>query len=268
MKTNLDELPSNSPLDNDDYNASINFLETIKYLLDEEQYNSYYSNYFNNNNIIELDEEKYNNEDNDEITEEDIYFIKKPTKEKSKGGRLPKNKIPEYDIKHNKFGKDNIIQKIIRYFIFVLLNVINNTYQGGKTQKKSEPLLRSIDAKEYNVFSNQKIFEFFNKTLRDVFSADISPRNSNFLSTHSKDHNKIVIESLIKENKEKNVIELLNLTVRETYEKYINNEIEGYNFENDLIQIEKKEGKEYKDRYEEIALELIDIINKKGEKIK
>ena len=60
----------------------------------------------------------------------------------------------------------------------------------------------------------------------------------------------------------------MNLTVRETYEKYINNEIEGYNFENDLIQIEKKEGKEYKDRYEEIALELIDIINKKGEKIK
>ena len=267
MKTNLDELPYKSFLDNDENNIATNFLKTIKYLFDEEQFNSYYSTY-ENNNIIELDEEKPNNKDNDNILEEDIYFIKITNKEKSKGGRLPKNMIPTYDIKHNKFAKDNIIQKIIRYFVFVLLNVINKTYEGEHSQKKSEPLLRSIDAKEYNVFSNQKIFEFFNKTLGDVFSADISPRNSNFLSTHSKNSNKEKIELIRKENKELNVIKLLNLTVREMYEKYINNEIAEFNFRNDLIKIEKKEGKEYKDKYEEISLELIDIINKKGEKIK
>ena len=42
----------------------------------------------------------------------------------------------------------------------------------------------------------------------------------------------------------------------------------GLNFENDLIQIEKKHGIEYKDKYEKISLELNDIINEKGEKIK
>ena len=268
MKTNLDELPYKAFLDNDDNNIATNFLKTIKYLFDEEQFNSYYSTY-ENNNIIEIKEEKHNNKDNDDIFEEDIYFIKITNKEKCKGGRLPKNMIPTtYDIKHNKFAKDNIIQKIIRYFVFVLLNVINKTYEGDHSQKKSEPLLRSIDAKEYNVFSNQKIYEFFNKTLGDVFSADISPRNSNFLSTHSKNSNKEKIELIKKENKEINVIRLLNLTVREMYEKYINNEIAEFNFRNDLIKIEKKEGKEYKDKYEEISLELIDIINKKGEKIK
>ena len=123
-------------------------------------------------------------------------------------------------------------------------------------------------AEEYNVYSNQKIYKFFNKTLGDVFSADISKKNSNFLRTHPKDYNKNKIETLKKENKEKNVIEILNLTVKELHEKYIKNEIPGLNFENDLIQIEKKHGIEYKDKYEKISLELKDIINEKGEKIK
>ena len=113
-----------------------------------------------------------------------------------------------------------------------------------------------------------KIYKFFNKTLGDVFSADISKRNSNFLRTHPKDYNKKKIESLKKENKEKNVIEILNLTVKELHEKYIKNEILGLNFEKDLIQIEKKHGIEYKDKYEKISLELNNIINEKGEKIK
>jgi hypothetical protein len=148
------------------------------------------------------------------------------------------------------------------------LNYINKTYEATNTEKKSGPLLRSVDAEEYNVYSNQKIVELFNKTLGDVFSAKISRRNFNFISEHSEDNNKIVIESLKKENKEKKVIEILDLTVREFHEKYINNEIDGFTFENDLIKIEKKEGIEYKNRYKKIALDLIDIIEKKEEKVK
>ena len=56
--------------------------------------------------------------------------------------------------------------------------------------------------------------------------------------------------------------------MKELHEKYIKDEIPGLNFENDLIQIEKKHGIEYKDKYEKISLELDDIINEKGEKIK
>ena len=171
-------------------------------------------------------------------------------------------------MKKDKFDKNNIIQKIIRHLIISALTLINEAHKLNHSGKKSEPLLRSIDAEEYNVYSNQKIYKFFNKTLGDVFSADISKRNSNFLRTHPKDYNKKKIETLKKENKEKNVIEILNLTVKELHEKYIKNEIPGLNFENDLIQIEKKHGIEYKDKYEKISLELKDIINEKGEKIK
>ena len=148
------------------------------------------------------------------------------------------------------------------------MSLINRAYEGNKSEKKSEPLLRSIDAKEYNVYSNQKIYDFFNKTLGEVFSADISKRNSNFLRTHSNDYNKSTIETLKKENKEKNVIKILNLTVKELHEKYIKGDIPGLDFENDLVKIEKEHGIDYKDKYEKMSLELNDIINKKGEKIR
>ena len=218
-------------------------------------------------NIIE--DNDFNNEYNgkNKKYENIFYLINKDGKGRSLG-RLRRDIIPLYEIKKDKFDKNNILQKIIRNLIFSALSLINNAYEGKNSEKKSEPLLRSIDAKEYNVYSNQKIYVFFNKTLGEVFSADISKRNSNFLRTHSKDYNKNAIETLKNENKEKNVVELLNLTMKELHAKYIKEEIHGLSFKNDLIKIEKTHGIRYKDKYEKIALVLNEIINKKGEKSK
>ena len=88
------------------------------------------------------------------------------------------------------------------------------------------------------------------------------------MRTHSNDYNKSTIETLKKENKEKNVIKILNLTIRELHEKYVKGEIPGLDFENDLIKIEKTHGIDYKDKYKKMSLELNHIINKKGEKIR
>ena len=274
MQNNFEELQS---INDNDYQET-NIMKTFHNLFDEEQFCSFYNN---NSSTLEIEEENFaksfnsifSNEKNsldDDINYKKLYYIEKTKSKilKRKRGRLPKNKTPSYKLKHSKLSKDDIIQKIIKNIKNIAFNYINKLYERNNKHKTSEPLLRSIDSKGYNVFSNRKLYELFHKKLGDLFSADISKRNSNFLSTHSKDYNKIVIESLIKENKEKNVIKVLNLTLREIYEKYINNEIDGFNFENDLIKIEKKEGKEYKDNYKEIALELIDIIDKKGKKIK
>ena len=225
----------------------------------------------NNNSYEEniIDDNNFNNKYNEKNKEYEntFYLINKDGQGRSLG-RLRRDIIPLYEIKKDKFDKNNILQKIIRNLIFSALALINNAYEGKNSEKKSEPLLRSIDAKEYNVYSNQKIYEFFNKTLGEVFSADISKRNSNFLRTHSKDYNKNKIETLKSENTEKNIIDLLNLTVKELHKKYIKEEIPGLNFKNDLIRIIKGHGIGYKDKYEKIALELNDIINKKGQKIK
>ncbi len=237
------------------------------FLLYNNNFEEQESNFQDNNKDDSYNIKDINNKNN---KYENIFYyidIKGNYQERSLG-RLRRDQIPLYEVKKDKFDKNNIMQKIIRHLIMSALTLINEAHKLNHSGKKSEPLLRSIDAEEYNVYSNQKIYKFFNKTLGDVFSADISKRNSNFLRTHPKDYNKNKIESLKKENKEKNVIELLNLTVKELHEKYITNEIPGLNFENDLIQIEKKYGIEYKDKYEKISLELDDIIKEKGEKIK
>ena len=273
MENNFEELQSF----NDSDSHETNIMKTFHNLFNDEQFGSFYNN---NSSTIEIEEKNFaknfntvfcskeNNTLDDDINYKKLYYIEKTKSKilKRKRGRLPKNKTPSYKLKHSKLSKDDIIQKIIKNLKNIAFSYINKLYEKNNKDKKSEPLLRSIDSKEYNVFSNQKIYELFHKKLADLFSADISKRNSNFLTNHSKDYNKVVIETLIKENKEKNVIRVFNLTLRDIYEHYINNEIPEFNFENDLIKIEKKEGKEYKYRYEEIMLELEDIINKKGKK--
>ena len=146
------------------------------------------SNFENNNR-----DHSSNNKDIDNNNEyKDIFYfidIKGNYQERSLG-RLRRDQIPLYEVKKDKFDKNNIMQKIIRHLIMSALTLINEAHKLNHSGKKSEPLLRSIDAEEYNVYSNQKIYKFFNKTLGDVFSADISKRNSNFLRTHPKDYNK------------------------------------------------------------------------------
>ena len=273
MQRNFEELQSI----HDSHYGQTEVMRTLDNFFNDEQFWFSLNNTEINSSTFETEKENFaksfnnifskeNNSVEDDINEKDLYYIKKTKSKilKRKRGRLPKNKTPSYKLKHSKLSKDDIIQKIIKNIKNIAFNYINKLYQRNNKDKTSEPLLRSINAKEFNAFSKYKIRELFHKKLGDLFSADISKRNSNFLSTHSKDYNKIIIKSLIKENKEKNIIKVLNLTLREIYEKYINNEINDFNFENDLIKIEKKEGKEYKDKYEEIALKLIDIIDKKS----
>ena len=73
---------------------------------------------------------------------------------------------------------------------------------------------------------------------------------------------------MIKNNEAKEIIDILNTTVKDMYEKYIgkNDTIPGYNLENDLKKIEQRNGKEYAEKYKITALNLIKILNKKGRK--
>ena len=59
------------------------------------------------------------------------------------------------------------------------------------------------------------------------------------------------------------MIKILNSTIKEMYLKYINNELPEFSLENDLIELENKNGKEYKEKYEKTALELIEFIDNK-----
>ena len=211
---------------------------------------------------------------NDINSKDNIYFIKnqKINKEKEKIFFIKKGKRKRENRKrgHNKFSKDDIIQKIKRHFINRLLKYINEIYKGFKqkqnVKKKIKPLLISINPEKYNFYNNKKNIEFFNNTIENLFSAEISIRNCNFLRKHSNDSNKKRIAFLKKENKAKEVINILNSKVKEMYGKYINKELDEFCLDNDLIEVEKKDGTEYKNLYKKIAQELIYHFNKKQEK--
>ena len=238
---------------------SFDKLDSFDNSIDGDDINSKENIYFIKNQKINKEKEK-------------IFFIKKGKRkrENRKRGRLEKNTIPSYKLKHNKFSKDDIIQKIKRHFINRLLKYINEIYKGFKqkqnVKKKIKPLLISINPEKYNFYNNKKNIEFFNNTIENLFSAEISIRNCNFLRKHSNDSNKKRIAFLKKENKAKEVINILNSKVKEMYGKYINKELDEFCLDNDLIEVEKKDGTEYKNLYKKIAQELIYHFNKKQEK--
>ena len=72
----------------------------------------------------------------------------------------------------------------------------------------------------------------------------------------------------MKENELSEIIKFLNKTVKDVYEIYIgkNSLIDDFNIKDDLKKIEKKNGKEYAEKYKNIAMELILKIKKKGRK--
>ena len=216
-----------------------------------------------------------NYSDNYKFTKEELkknYFInKKQSKvfkvtteknEKYKKGRLKIGEIPDYDIKHGKFGIDDIIQKIkikVINGLFSLINKLNSEYDLEQ-KKKSESLIIRINSDKYNVYSHKNNYEFLYANIGDFFSAETSKRNS----TYPIDYNKVHIDLIKKENKKIKVVKILNSSIKEMYEKYINNEIPEFSLENDLIELENKNGKEYKEKYKKLALELIKFIDKKA----
>ena len=145
---------------------------------------------------------------------EDIYS-KKPFKEKKLIGR--KKKSNEGSGEHNKFSDDNLIRKckhILLDNIWKFINnKINNMYSEDSdvTKKKKLCKLSQKQVKSSNVAHNKL---FLKKTLKSIFSANISGK----YSRHNLNHNKNLIESLMNEKDETKRIyfqKLFNLTFLE-----------------------------------------------------
>jgi len=203
---------------------------------------------------------------------ERIFSIKKTERNGRKKGRFSLGKHPSYKPKHDKYFKDNIILKIKRYFVNSTLKYINQKYNEylNLKKKKNKPLLKKITTDFYKVYSTEANQGFLNLYIYQLFSKDLSDKITKF----SKDYNRNQIKLLYEKNKAKEVIEIMNLKVKNMYEIYISNEIFDYNFENDLIsiikekdeqdeEIKQEETDKYKNRVKDIANNLIDFINRK-----
>jgi len=192
----------------------------------------------------------------------DIFYFKRINKNI---GRIRHDSPRFYSeqVNHTKFKEDNIINKIKIYFINSIMAYLNKIYKeyAGMDSKK---LLAKIKPNFTKVWKRKDNNEYLSKTIKDIFSSSLSNKCKRYL----KNYNIVQIENVIKKNEAKEVINILNTTVKDMYEIYIGEmkKIPEFHLDNDLKIIEKKNGKEYTKEYKKIALNLIDIFNKKGRK--
>ena len=167
-------------------------------------------------NVIENKNEKIIDKNTKELIQlkikENIYS-KKPFKEKKKLGR--KFKSEECLGEHNKFSDDNLMRKIKNTVLSYTQNFINENikilYSNiDKNVLKEMRLykLKQKSSEKNRVDYNKKLL---NRTLKSIFSEDVS----NKYKLHSAQHNRDLIERLINDEdeiKQNHFNKLFNLT--------------------------------------------------------
>lgn len=146
----------------------------------------------------------------------------KPKKEKKLLGR--KNKNSDESGAHNKFSDDNLSRRckhIILDYLFIFINYfIKNIYNLPEENKIQ--LLKINQRQVLNTKVDYNL-NFLNKTLKDIFSDNLSTKYRKY----SPQHNKTLIEQLLNEKEEtkKNIFEkLFSLTFFDCL-KYFRGEI-------------------------------------------
>ena len=256
-KTQANEFDFNKEIENDEF-ISMNNGSNISIFIDDI--------YKKTTDFKELNK---NNEKKNKIF--DIKKIKKK-------GRLPKE-AKYFKGKHDKFASDNIIRKIKAQFYIRIVEYINyeyeqcfkKTYPGKNNTKK---FIQKINASESKIIKKNDNLNWFSLKIKDILSADISPKYKKYNS----DYNKKQIEKIYKKNELKDLIEILEKSVRDIYNKYISNtneaNDEGFkNLEYDinLLRKEMEENEEknindYIKKYKEFALNLEEKFKKKRDR--
>ena len=161
----------------------------------------------NNSNQINIIETCSENAINDKIIfTKNINDMQKQKKEKKLLGRKCKNSGESGE--HNKFSDDNLSRRckhIILNYLYIFINyLIKNVYNVSEENKIQ---LLKINQKQVLNTKVDYNLNFLNKTLKDIYSDNISTKYRNY----PPQHNKILIEQLLNEKNEtkKNIFEKL-----------------------------------------------------------
>ena len=164
------------------------------------------------NKMHYLDKDKDKEEDRNFLIKEEI---KKGgvSKKKLKFGRKKKNSSETG--KHNKYSGDNLIRKckgMLLHCLYLLINhLITDNYKNDSNYNEKTKKLLKINQNQIinsDVEFNKK---FIYKTLKDIFSENVSLR----CSRYNLDHNKKLIKSLLndKDKEKRNLFEkIFNLS--------------------------------------------------------
>jgi len=216
------------------------------------------------------------------LNSSDINLIKYKSKEKNnketkKRGRKRKredtgsNEDDSDKKTHDKFSDDNMRKKckniVLKYILEFINRKIREKYFGkiGQGKFKKELKILKQEEKVNSTVDSDKLF--LNKSIKEIFSENISPRFSNYPPTH----NKIIIESLINEEDEDKKIyfnSLFNITFLDCLKYFrgdiIINELDGFiKFSSLEENIKNKHGKSYVDLMLYYLKGFQEIINNK-----
>ena len=186
-----------------------------------------------------IQEDKETKEMN-KLSKELIFAIKKINKNI---GRIKKEMKKTKNVigKHNKFSDDNVIQKIkvsLQESCYKYINKEYNKFYINKNIKINQKFIQRINPEEIKKKKKDDNLLWFKLKLKDLFSTEISSKYSKF----DRNYNKRQIEKLYKENKAKNVIDILEKTIEEMlYDFYNDTPIEGFEtLKDDLAKRKKK----------------------------
>ena len=200
-----------------------------------------FKSYFNNNfNITEKKEEKhiFQNENEKKI------YDKKKKKSKlifkiDKVLKLGRKKKNERRIgKHSKLAQDNVIRRFKVQFTNNLLNYVNSLFKINNYGKSKTPIniIKKTSAIFVKSINKEDNLRWLDTQLKSIFSQKLSTKLSNF----DMDYNKKLIERIFEKNEEKNVIKILEKTIKDMLLVYINsdqkNEYPGFKTLKDDIQ--------------------------------
>lgn len=187
IQSNISENDSISNLFQNDSNINPSLNESIIY-------NNEYEEIANNENIT-LSNQFIQNEKNENSTglSHDANFVHKKRGRKKKG----EESVSE---SHNKYSNDNMTRKTKHLVCKSLLNFFNHKifdlYKGKighGSNKKKFILGKHSQISNGNIESNK---QFLQKTLKEIFSVELSANVKNY----QKDHNQKLIEILINED--------------------------------------------------------------------
>ena len=267
MKSNIETKQNKKDENIEDFFLGVP-VEVIKDNFDPITYDGI-DNYFDNTNSTDNNgkETDHTNNTNNiiintktQIEKIKIFDIKKVSKRIGRR-KHDKPELYKYEAVHTKYRQDNIIQKIKIHFINSTMDLINRKYNEYLNIDSKKRLLQKIKPNFTKIWTKKGNQEFLEKKLKDVFSEELSERCSTFHD--KKNYNKEQIEKLYEKNKAKNVINILDKSLKEMYRIYImeNNGMKEYNLKYDLIQIEQKNGKEYAQEYNKKAMDFLNLFD-------
>ena len=181
-------------------------------------------------------------------------------------------------IVHDKFTDDNMKKKCKNIVLKCILEFINNKikklYNNDIGHGNYEKNLKTLGEKSTMTTTADSYSEFIKKKLKDIFSEKISTKYSNF----SPEHNKMIIESLIKEkddSKKSYFGELFNLTFEDCLKNFRGDtdleELKGFKnldfVKEELVKKSEENGEEYFKYFTYYIKNYEKLINKKTKKL-